>query len=79
MWIPVNPDFSFAWKDIDDYQKGIESGIIRQEWVLEIEIAKQEIFEKIERRKYPFDGSWLNWKPDPNWSPPMLPENWDVL
>lgn len=75
----VNPDFSFEWKDIDDYQKGIESGIIRREWVREIETAKKEIFEKIEHRKYPFDGSWLNWMPDPNWSPPMLPENWDRI
>lgn len=75
----INPDLSFKWKDFDEYQKGIEHGIIRQDWIQGIEIAKQEIFEKIERRSYPFDGSWLNWTPDPTWSPPKLPEDWDKI
>lgn len=75
----VNPDLSIKWKDFDEYQKGIERGIIRQDWIQGIEIAKKEIFEKIERRKYPFDGSWLNWTPDSTWSPPKLPKNWDKI
>jgi hypothetical protein len=31
----------------------------------------------LEKRQYPFDGSWLDWMPDPSWTPPKLPENWD--
>jgi predicted RNA-binding protein associated with RNAse of E/G family len=75
----INPDFSYEWKDVDDYQKAIENGVIFPEWVQGIEAAKQEIFEKLEKRQYPFDGSWLNWMPDPTWSPPKLPENWDKI
>lgn len=77
--IDVNPDLSFEWKDVDDYQKGIKTGIILPEWVQGIEMAKAEVLDKLEKRQYPFDGSWLNWMPDPSWSTPKLPQNWDKI
>ena len=75
----INPDFSFAWKDEDDYQKAIGHEIISPEWVKGIEVAKGDVFDKLDRRQYPFDGAWLNWMPDPNWAPPKLPNNWDLV
>jgi protein associated with RNAse G/E len=75
----IHPDFSYEWKDAEDYQKAIENEIILPEWIQGIDRAKREIFEKLERRLYPYDGSWLNWIPDPTWSPPTLPENWDKI
>jgi len=75
----INPDFTYEWKDVDDYQKAIEHEIISPEWIQGVEEAKQVIFEKLEKRQYPYDGSWLNWMPDPNWRPPPLPENWDKI
>lgn len=75
----VRPDFTYEWKDEEDYQKAIEHGIISREWIQSIEAAKPEILEKLEKRYYPFDGSWLNWMPDPDWPAPKLPENWDKI
>jgi len=75
----ISPDLSYEWKDVDEYQKAIENGIISQDEILGIEAARQEILEKLEKRQYPFDGSWLDWLPDPHWSPPRLPENWDRI
>ena len=75
----INPDFSFEWKDEADYQKAIDNEVIIPEWTQEIEIAKKEIFNKLQKRQYPYDGSWLNWIPDPNWLPPKLPKNWDKI
>jgi len=75
----IHPDFSYEWKDVDDYQKAIEHGLISSEWIQGIEEAQPEIFNKLEKRQYPFDGSWLDWTPDPSWSPPTLPENWDKI
>jgi len=77
--IIIRPDLSFEWKDEDDYQQAIDHGIIFPDWVLGIEDAKKDVFAKLERRQYPFDGKWLNWMPDPDWSPPNLPENWDKI
>jgi protein associated with RNAse G/E len=75
----INPDFSYEWKDVEDYQKAIEEQLIFPEWTKEIDIAKKEILDKLEERQYPYDGSWLNWTPDPSWTPPKLPENWDKI
>jgi protein associated with RNAse G/E len=75
----IHPDFTHEWKDTDDYEKAIEHGVISREWAQGIEDAKPEIFSKLEKRQYPFDGTWLDWLPDPAWSPPTLPENWDKI
>ena len=75
----INPDFSYEWKDVEDYQKAIDHEVIFPKWVKGIEVAKQEVFEKLEKSQYPFDDSWLDWRPDPNWSPPTLPANWDKI
>jgi protein associated with RNAse G/E len=77
--LDINPDLTFKWKDEDDYQKAIDHGLIPPEWVQGIEGAKLEILERLGKRQYPFDGSWLDWKPDPNWPASKLPENWDKI
>ena len=77
--IIIRPDLSFLWKDEDDYQKAIDHGVISPEWIQGIDGAKKEIFDKLERRQYPFDRYWLNWMPDPSWSPPKLSVNWDKV
>jgi uncharacterized protein DUF402 len=75
----INADFSHEWKDLDDFKKATEHEIISPEWTHGIENAKPEIFDQLKKRQYPFDGSWLDWRPDPRWSSPPLPENWDKI
>jgi len=77
--IIIEPTYKWRWKDVEDYQRGIKRGIILNEWTQEIEAARQEIFAKVKERQYPYNGSWLDWMPDPNGSPPTLPENWDKI
>ena len=75
----IHPDFSYEWKDVDDYQQAIVHGFILPEWSREIEAATDKVMERLEKRDYPFDGSWLDWVPDPAWQPPRLPEDWADL
>jgi predicted RNA-binding protein associated with RNAse of E/G family len=75
----IHPDFTYDWKDEDDYQQAIKHGIISPEQIQGIEKSKMEIFHRFEKRRYPFDGSWLNWMPDPAWRAPKLPKNWDKI
>ncbi len=77
--IVIEPTYVWHWKDEDDYRIGIECGILRREWVREIETAKPEVFSQLNKRQYPFDGAWLDWRPDPKWSPPKLPKGWDKV
>lgn len=74
----VEPDLTSKWKDEDDYQAAIDHGLISKEWTECIESAKTEIFEKLKKRSYPFNGEWLNWKPDQH-SNHRLPANWHKL
>ena len=75
----VHPDLTFHWKDVEDYQKAVEAGVILPEWMEGIEAARQEVLERLTARRYPFDGSWLDWMPNPAWLPPTLPKNWDKI
>jgi hypothetical protein len=73
----IGPDYQWKWKDIDEYRQGIESGILRADWVDGIESAQKDVFAKLEQRLYPLDGTWLDWKPDPTWKAPNLPAGWE--
>ena len=75
----IRPDLHYEWKDLDDYEQAIAHGIICTGWIQGIERAKIEILNQLEHRWYPFDGSWLDWMPDPSWSPRKLPRNWDKI
>ncbi|MGE5464307.1 MAG: DUF402 domain-containing protein [Syntrophothermus sp.] len=75
----IHPDFSYKWKDEDDYQQAMTHGLILPEWSSAIESASDKVLERLEKRNYPFDGSWRDWMPDPSWLPPRLPENWDKI
>ncbi len=75
----IQPSFEWQWKDVDEFQRGINSGGIRLDWVKAIEQAKGEVLARLEKREYPLDSAWLNWRPDPDWSPPSLPDSWDVV
>jgi protein associated with RNAse G/E len=77
--IVIYPNFTYEWKDLEEYNAVLEQGIIPAEYVQEIDAAKSGIFDRLKDRKYPFDGSWLDWRPHPNWVPPRLPENWDKI
>ena len=37
------------------------------------------MIEAIERREWPFASEWRDWRPDPAWPIPRLPDGWDVL
>jgi hypothetical protein len=72
----IAPDFTWQWKDEFDYQMGIADGGIRAEWVRSIEDAKSEVMDRLHSHDYPFDGSWLSWRPQTSRVPSVLPADW---
>ena len=77
--IVIETSLNWQWKDEDEYQDGIRMGGIQSGWIKEIERAQNEMFARIEKHIYPLDASWLNWRPDPTWLAPNLPENWEEI
>ena len=77
--IVIDEQFAWKWKDVDEYQAGINEGGITDEWVRGIEQSKNEVLERIRKHSHPMDGHWLQWCPDKKWKPPKLPDDWKIL
>lgn len=77
--IVIQADYTWKWKDMDEYQRAIQLGGIRPEWAASVERARFEISRRYSNRTYPFDGAWRSWRPDPGWVPPSLPAGWDAM
>ena len=45
--------------------------------VEEIRREAAAVIAAIESGGPPFDGSWEQWRPDPTWPTPVLPDNWN--
>jgi protein associated with RNAse G/E len=74
--IVVDPQYRWYWKDVDEYRAGIRKSGISEAWASGVERSKAEVLDRIQRRAYPLDGTWLGWRPDPAWKPPKLPDGW---
>ena len=77
--IVIDPQYNWKWKDLEDYHDGIREGGIRDEWVKGVERSQAEVLDRIDNRRYPLDGSWLQWRPVAAWLPPQLPDRWQVV
>jgi hypothetical protein len=77
--IVIDPDYNWKWKDEDEYQAGIREGGIQAEWVRGVEQSKTDVFDRLNTRRVPLDGSWVPWRPDPTWAVPQLPQGWQVI
>lgn len=77
--IVAAPDRSWRWKDEDEFAYHLshpdvywceDAGAVRAEG--------RRVVKLIEAGEFPFDGSWLDFAPDPAWEVPAeLPTGWD--
>ena len=74
----VEPDRRWQWKDEDElaartgrpeYFDHDEAAAIRAEG--------QRLIDRAEAGAFPFDGTHVDFRPDPAWSPMVLPAGWD--
>jgi len=77
--IVIDAQYNWKWKDLEEYNAGIKEGGILAEWVEGIESSKNDVFDRIDKRSYPLDGSWLEWQPPKDWIPPKLPKEWHIV
>ena len=72
--IRVQPDGSWAWKDEDELEQAVRLGRFTTDEAAAIRAEGERV---IAARPWP--TGWEEWRPDPCWKPPQLPEQWDVL
>jgi predicted RNA-binding protein associated with RNAse of E/G family len=78
--VVVAPDrTTWTWKDEDEFQEAQRAGIITSERAAAIRAEGERAVDRLVSREPPFDREWEDWRPDPSWRVPELPERWDVV
>jgi uncharacterized protein len=75
----VDPGRSWRWKDEDHLAEAVEIGLFSAEQARSFRAEGERAIERIEAWTSPFDEGWENWRPDPEWPLPSIPEGWDCL
>lgn len=75
----VDRDRRWRWKDEDEFGALRDMGLITdaEEWHIRSDVPA--VLQAIEREDGPFQTRWFDWRPDPSWRLPVLPEDWDEL
>jgi hypothetical protein len=73
----VRPDLTWEWKDEHLADHWVELGVYTREETARFFETGREVIAAVEARCFPFDGSWLDWRPDPAWGIPEVHPDWD--
>ena len=65
----VRPDGSYRWKDEDELDAAAVLGL------LDADAVRAEAERVL--REWPFPTGWEDWRPDPSWPLPQLPDGWE--
>ncbi len=75
--IVVTPDLEWRWKDEDELAERVQQGLFPADFAEFVRAEGERVIERIERHESPFGDGWGEWEPDPGWSTPELPPDWD--
>jgi hypothetical protein len=75
--ITVLPDRSWQWLDEDEFAQAQRVGLMSAGQARRVQRAGQAAVELIEAWGSPFADGWEEWRPDPRWTVPALPADWD--
>jgi hypothetical protein len=73
----VEPDrASWSWKDEDHVAEGIRLGAYTPDDAAAFRREAERGLRRLFDREPPFDREWSDWRPDPAWPFPELPQGW---
>ncbi|MFE1559630.1 DUF402 domain-containing protein [Streptomyces sp. NPDC058734] len=75
--IAVYPDRSWKWLDEDEFAQAQRIGLMDQDQARRVVDAGRSAVEVVKAWGAPFCDRWQDWRPDPAWGVPVLPEDWD--
>ncbi|MEU4568462.1 DUF402 domain-containing protein [Micromonospora sp. NPDC023956] len=77
--VVVRPDLSWRWKDEEEFAERL--ALAEHYWVADEAAVRAEgrrVIALAEAGTFPFDGTWCDFTPAPEWlPPPALPPGWD--
>ena len=77
--IQIEPDMSWSWKDEDEFAELIDRGFFTEQQVSSIRAEADRMARVVEEKASPFSDGWESWRPNPSWSVPEMPEDWNVI
>jgi hypothetical protein len=69
--VVVAPDGTWAWKDEDDFAEAQRLGMFDPAAAAAIRAEGERVIAE-----RPWPTGWEDWRPDPGWTLPPLPEDW---
>jgi hypothetical protein len=66
-------------KDEDELDAAVSVGFYTVDEAAAIRLEGERVRAAMQRRDAPYDGSWLDWRADPAWTTPELPQRWAAL
>lgn len=72
--VVVQADRTWCWKDEDELAEAVAVGRVSADRAGEIRREGERVIADVEAGLPPFDGSWRDWRPNPEWSIPRLPD-----
>lgn len=77
--VVVRPDLTWQWKDEEEFAERL--ALPEHYWVPDAAAVHAEgrrVIALAEAGKFPFDGTWCDFTPPPQWATPLqLPPGWD--
>ena len=78
--IEIAPDLSaWNWKDEDEFEDAVTASLLTSEEAHLVRAEGEKVIAALYARHPPFDEPWPEWRPNPDWTPPVLPEGWNDL
>lgn len=68
----VASDGTSRWKDEDELAAAVQAGTFTPEEAAAFRDEGERVLAE-----WPFPTGWEDWRPDPSWPVPHLPEDWD--
>lgn len=77
--IAVYPDRSWQWRDEDEFAAAQRAGLVDEALAARVRAAARTAVGRIADWDSPFCDGWEDWRPEPHWPVPELPQDWARL
>ncbi|HEX4722740.1 MAG TPA: DUF402 domain-containing protein, partial [Pseudonocardiaceae bacterium] len=71
--VVVASDRSWRWKDEHEIDAALAAGRIDADDLVLLRAEGKRLAALAEAGSFPFDGTWCDFRPDPDWTPPAMP------
>lgn len=73
----VTSDRRWTWKDEEELAEAVDLGLFTPDQASAFRAEGERALRRIVDRDPPFDRDWTDWRAEPSWPMPTLPEGWD--